>query len=107
MDLMTVFGRAIDGLQTIITAPNDANSVSVLWPDAANQEGVSDQQRGIDHDTEYQTHVIYEEMVNTTEVPSRLIPKTEISCIECTAPTRVRVFTNSKNKRLGMRNDCI
>jgi len=27
MDLMTVFGRAIDGLQTIITAPNDANSV--------------------------------------------------------------------------------
>jgi hypothetical protein len=62
MDLMTVFGRVITGLQTIITDPNNADSVnsalesinltrccnvlpdlSVLWPDAANQEGISDQ----------------------------------------------------------------
>ena len=62
MDLMNVFGRVITGLQTIITDPNDTNSVSsaldsinltrccnvlpdlsVLWPDAANQEAISDQ----------------------------------------------------------------
>lgn len=62
MDLMNVFGRVVTGLQTIITNPNDANTVgsalssinltrccnvlpdlSILWPDAANQEGISNQ----------------------------------------------------------------
>jgi len=61
-DLMNVFGMVTTGLQTIITNPNDANTVSsalgtinhtrccnvlpdlsVLWPDAANQEGISNQ----------------------------------------------------------------
>ncbi len=61
-DLMNVFGGVITGLQTIITNPNNANNVSsalgsinltrccnvlpdlsILWPDAADQEGISDQ----------------------------------------------------------------